>query len=158
MLPNYQKETPEQFKEQLMAFTSTYFSLKDALVATDANKAGLAAKQSLSLIEQVDGNLLSGAASVYWAKRYDALSKHIEKIITLDDVEKQRKQFGTVSSTLIETIEVFGVIGSSVYVQHCPMAFQNKGGDWLATEEAIQNPYFGDKMMKCGVVKKVFEN
>jgi Cu(I)/Ag(I) efflux system membrane fusion protein len=37
------------------------------------------------------------------------------------------------------------------------MAFGNKGADWLAKEEAVRNPYFGDKMMKCGLVKKVLE-
>jgi Cu(I)/Ag(I) efflux system membrane fusion protein len=33
------------------------------------------------------------------------------------------------------------------------MAKGNQGADWLSTEEQIRNPYFGDKMMKCGTVK-----
>jgi len=37
------------------------------------------------------------------------------------------------------------------------MAFGNEGADWLSKEEAIQNPYFGDKMMKCGVVKAIID-
>jgi hypothetical protein len=36
------------------------------------------------------------------------------------------------------------------------MALDNEGADWLALEEQIRNPYFGDKMMKCGLVKKSF--
>jgi hypothetical protein len=30
------------------------------------------------------------------------------------------------------------------------MAF-NDGADWLSKNPIIQNPYFGEKMMKCGV-------
>ena len=33
------------------------------------------------------------------------------------------------------------------------MAFDNEGADWIASEKQIRNPYFGDKMMKCGSVK-----
>jgi Cu(I)/Ag(I) efflux system membrane fusion protein len=40
----------------------------------------------------------------------------------------------------------------SIYVQHCPMANNGDGGDWLATENKIQNPYYGDEMMECGRV------
>ena len=40
-----------------------------------------------------------------------------------------------------------------VYIEFCPMANDNKGGYWLSTEEKIQNPYFGKKMLKCGEVK-----
>ena len=32
------------------------------------------------------------------------------------------------------------------------MAFNNRGADWLSNEAQIRNPYFGDKMMKCGSV------
>jgi len=53
-------------------------------------------------------------------------------------------------------VAAFGT-GKTIYVQYCPMAFGNKGADWLAKEEEIRNPYFGDKMMKCGLVKRELE-
>jgi Cu(I)/Ag(I) efflux system membrane fusion protein len=72
-------------------------------------------------------------------------------------VEEQRKQFDFFSQALIKTIKVFGIPDDTLYVQHCPMAFDNKGADWISKEEAIQNPYFGDKMMRCGVVKTTID-
>ncbi|NJN26228.1 MAG: DUF3347 domain-containing protein [Cyclobacteriaceae bacterium] len=30
------------------------------------------------------------------------------------------------------------------------MAFNDEGAFWLSKEEEIYNPYFGDKMLKCG--------
>jgi Cu(I)/Ag(I) efflux system membrane fusion protein len=37
------------------------------------------------------------------------------------------------------------------------MADDNTGGDWLSLEKAIENPYFGDKMLTCGSVVKVLQ-
>jgi Cu(I)/Ag(I) efflux system membrane fusion protein len=34
------------------------------------------------------------------------------------------------------------------------MAFNNEGAYWLSDSEQIRNPYFGDKMLTCGVVKE----
>ena len=55
--------------------------------------------------------------------------------------------------TLIKTIKVFGTPEDTFYIQHCPMAFDNEGADWISKEREIRNPYFGDKMMKCGIVQ-----
>ena len=51
------------------------------------------------------------------------------------------------------TVKVFGMSKGTLYVQHCPMVNNNEGADWISDEEKIRNPYFGDKMMKCGKVK-----
>jgi hypothetical protein len=32
------------------------------------------------------------------------------------------------------------------------MAFNNKGAYWISSSKDILNPYFGDKMLKCGRV------
>ena len=153
-VPNFQPETPTQFKEQLNALANEYLQLKDAFVATDATTAQSAAQKFLAQLEKVDMKLVKGDAHVYWMEQLNALQSHGKKITELTDVEEQRKQFGFLSDALIKTIDAFGTEGKALYVQHCPMAFNNQGGDWIAQEEQIQNPYFGDKMMKCGVVKK----
>jgi len=41
-----------------------------------------------------------------------------------------------------------------VYKQYCPMAFDGKGAFWLSSSEEIRNPYYGDKMLKCGRVEE----
>ena len=54
--------------------------------------------------------------------------------------------------TLLETTRVEGLGG--VYLAHCPMAFDFKGASWLTTEPAIANPYFGDRMLRCGTIEQ----
>jgi hypothetical protein len=41
-----------------------------------------------------------------------------------------------------------------IYEQFCPMYKNNEGGVWLSMNEEIRNPYFGDKMLKCGKVQR----
>ncbi|MDF1866138.1 MAG: DUF3347 domain-containing protein, partial [Saprospiraceae bacterium] len=153
-VPNFQAETPDEFKNQLNTVANEYIQLKDAFVATDASTASMAAEKVVAQIEKIDMSLLKGDAHMYWMEQLNALQAHSKKITELEDVEEQRRQFGFLSDALIQSIDAFGTSGDALYVQHCPMAFDNQGGDWLALEEQIQNPYFGDKMMKCGLVKK----
>lgn len=40
-----------------------------------------------------------------------------------------------------------------VYLIHCPMAMNDKGADWLQTNQEVENPYFGSEMFSCGLVK-----
>ena len=37
------------------------------------------------------------------------------------------------------------------------MAFNNEGAYWLSDAEQIRNPYFGDKMLTCGVGERKTE-
>ena len=155
-VPNFQAATPVEFKKQLNDLANEYINLKDAFVATDATTAATAAQKVVTQLEKVDMSLVKGDAHIYWMEQLNALQAHSTKIIKMEEVEAQRKQFGFLSDALINSIEAFGTDGEALYVQHCPMAFNNQGGDWLSNEEGIRNPYFGDKMMKCGLVKKEF--
>lgn len=155
-VPNYQAVTPVAFQEQLNELANQYIELKTAFVATDAKAAVSQATGFTTELEKVDQTLLKGEAQNYWMEQLAILKTHGEYIANSEEVEKQRKQFGFVSDALIQVIEAFGTSGEALYVQHCPMAFNNQGGDWIAREAAIQNPYFGDKMMRCGLVKKTF--
>jgi hypothetical protein len=57
---------------------------------------------------------------------------------------------------MYELVKTFGA-GKKVYYDHCPMAFNNKGANWLSESAAIKNPYMGTKMPGCGSVEQVIE-
>jgi Cu(I)/Ag(I) efflux system membrane fusion protein len=152
-LPDFTDVTPASFKSQLAAVANRYLVLKDALVATDPAKAAGAAKGMLGAIDKVDMSLLEGDVHMYWMDRLRALKSHTEKIADLEKVEEQRKQFDFLSQVLINTIKVFGISEGKFFVQHCPMANNDKGADWLSDAKEIRNPYFGDVMLTCGMVQ-----
>ena len=156
-LPDFTETTPPEFKQQLEAVTDSYLVLKDAFVATDPSIAADAANALLENLTKVDMTLLKDEPHMYWMEQLNAIQAHAKKITELTDVEAQRQQFDFLSQALINTVKVFGVAEDTLYVQHCPMAFDNEGADWLSDEEGIRNPYFGDKMMKCGIVKETID-
>ncbi len=152
-LPDYTESTPDVFKDQLSVVSNAYLELKDAFVASDVQKAQSAAQKVSEALNLVDMSLLEGDAHMYWMEQLQAFEAHGEKIIELSDIEEQRKQFGYLSQPLIRSVKVFGVKDDTLYVEHCPMANDNEGAEWLSREKAIKNPYFGDKMLTCGTVQ-----
>ncbi|MDW7692500.1 DUF3347 domain-containing protein [Flammeovirgaceae bacterium SG7u.111] len=113
----------------------SYFALKDALVATDVEAATAAAKE---LAENSDNIIKSSA----------------EAVASVSDVEAQRIAFESVSKEVYKYVKAQGS-NIDVYKQYCPMAFNNTGAFWLSDKEEVLNPYFGDKMLKCGKVEEV---
>lgn len=145
---------PEKFKSQLTDLTKRYFDLKNALVKSDfAATKNNSGKVSQSL-NSVNMKLLDDNAHNAWMEQEKQLSKSIELISKAKDIEGQRKHFENLSDALIESAELFGLTIDMVYVQFCPMAFDDKGAYWLSDSDKIYNPYFGDEMLQCGEVTK----
>jgi len=72
---------------------------------------------------------------------------------SLDDV--RRPHFETLSNALIMAFkENPEAQGSELLIMHCPMAFGDRGADWLQMAEPLQNPYFGMVMLTCGDIKE----
>lgn len=151
--PDFQATTPVVFKTELAAVVVAYLELKTALVETDPAMATAFAqklKESLSGVKTA----LEGEPAQVWEGLKVSLQDKTNKLVRTDDVEEQREHFSTISELLIEAVSTFGVENLDLYVQYCPMAFDDTGADWISDSEAIRNPYFGDRMLKCGVVEE----
>ena len=150
-IPDFTKNTPDNFKAQLSSLSDKYLLLKNAFVETNAEAAKEAATAFLQELENVDMTLVKGEAHQYWMQQLAAFQGHGKKITSLDEVEMQRQQFDFLSDAMINSITAFGT-KNKLFVQFCPMAFDNKGADWISDVGEVRNPFFGDKMMKCGLV------
>lgn len=144
---------PEKFTDQLTNFVNDYFVLKNNLIKSDFQLSNISAKKLASALSKVDMKLLTEDAHNTWMKHDQVLKKQIELFVKANDLEKQREVFSTLSNQLIETSNLFSLNYETVYVAHCPMAFDDKGANWLSEFEEIKNPYFGDAMLRCGEVK-----
>lgn len=152
--PDFRKDTSPTFVSQLSQLANTYLAVKDALTETDASQAQGAIAPFLTQLQSVDMGLLSGKSHDFWMAQVKALKSHGEQISKSTDVEKQRNQFSFLSEALIQSLQAFGYTGT-LYIQHCPMAKENTGADWLSAQKEIVNPYFGDKMLTCGSVEGI---
>jgi hypothetical protein len=146
-----------EFQKQLSETFSAYVSLKDAFVATDAAAVDAAAFKTQNQIEKVDMKLLEGAAHNDWMTYQSELSGALKGIQSTDDMEKKRAAFRSASDALYKSIKAFGLGGATAFYEYCPMAFNNEGAYWLSDNSAILNPYFGDKMLKCGSVEAMLK-
>jgi hypothetical protein len=115
-----------------------YISLKNTLVAGNA----AAAQQTA-----ID---LSKALGAFAGCENTALIA--DKIAGTEDIKMQRKEFTSLSSDVIALFKHVDLKKGTIYVQHCPMANNGDGGDWLSSDKNIRNPYYGKEMLECGGV------
>ncbi|MCR9098925.1 MAG: efflux RND transporter periplasmic adaptor subunit [bacterium] len=152
--PNYRAAAPKIFKQQLGNAIEAYLRLKDALVATNAETAAVQAKAFTDAVEGISSDGITGEALEYWRQQRGALMAHSKQVAETEAVAEQRTQFDFLSQALISTVKAFGAAEQTYYVQHCPMAFDWEGADWISDVQEIRNPYFGDEMLACGTVEE----
>lgn len=131
-------KTDTKFKDDKTAVVfNQYIQLKTALVNTNAEKAS-----------QEASNLMTAFANVGVEK---TALEATQNIVESNDINEQRTAFVAVT-TEVEKMMEDALASGTIYKQYCPMAFNNKGAYWLSESKDIMNPYFGDKMLKCGRV------
>jgi Cu(I)/Ag(I) efflux system membrane fusion protein len=153
-------EAPAPFKEPFSQFLQTYLRLKDTLVAGDAEAAVRISESALEQLSAVKmKHLESQAAHQFWMPRKDTLEQALQTVQDQAAIDAQRSAFIPLSKTMIALVKAFGPLSSdTLYVQHCPMANDSKGADWLSQKKPIRNPYYGDQMLRCGRVTTTLTN
>ncbi|WP_051201359.1 DUF3347 domain-containing protein [Christiangramia portivictoriae] len=112
-----------------------YLSVKDALVRTNAAAAGKSAQNLQNTLTEAQPEIAEIAG----------------KLVETEDVNVQREIFSELTAAM-EPVLKEAISSGKIYKQFCPMAFEGKGDYWYSNSEEIRNPYFGDKMLKCGRV------
>jgi len=96
---------------------------------------------------------LDDSARQSWSDIRDRIDNTVPAKISAGNWDALRTPFETIAVAMIETDYRFGHPDSAEhFVTFCPMAFDNAGAYWLSDTNAIANPYFGHKMLKCGKV------
>lgn len=136
---------------QLKAVFDNYFTLKDALVKTDANASSTKAKELLTAINSVKMEQLATEEHTVWMKVLKNLKADVQSLANSKDISVQRNHFITLSKNMYDLIKA-SKTETPIYYQHCPMANDGKGANWLSKENVVKNPYYGSQMLSCGSV------
>lgn len=128
-----------------------YFKLQVALAEDDFKKAKTAAA---TLQKISDPGTLEDDAAVAFADLKNRIEESVSQLVSAEDLKAARVPFEPLTLAMEEMVRRFGTKDLPVYRAHCPMAFSNKGADWLQENKDILNPYFGDAMLKCGEIKE----
>jgi len=147
-------EVNEAFKKQLTQVYQKYLIMKNAFVASNAKQVSSDAKEVIEALNKVDMNLLKGDAHMAWMEQLEVFNSTLGSISGSTDIETQRREFSILNLTFHKSIKAFGLQDETVYYQYCTMAFSTKGAYWLSEKKNIENPYFGDAMLKCGETRE----
>lgn len=127
-------------KEKAQAILAAYLLIKDGLVATDAAKAKIGATQLLSALD----------TTVTMDDVLEAIKEDAEHIEGTGAASHQRDHFNTLTENVLKVVKATNANDGELYLQFCPMAFDSKGAHWLSITSEIRDPYFGEKMLRCG--------
>ncbi len=144
---------PDSFVFALKPVYAAYLDAQEALATDDLGgfvQAAADIKTALGFVEEAG---LVGEPLAEW--RRAAARLRVEEAIT--SIDTARARFERMSESVIAIQRRFGHRGNETWnLAHCPMAFDNKGADWLQRGTQINNPYFGDQMLRCSEVRESF--
>jgi membrane fusion protein, copper/silver efflux system len=143
------------FQKQLSTVFKAYTNLKNAFVSSDAREVKKSVQPLKDALAKADMKLLKGDAHTMWMDNLKTFNNHLDMIAKAENIDEQRKHFAPLSESMHHSFKSLGLSGREAYYQYCPMANNNKGAYWLSESKEIKNPYFGDKMLKCGSTKEV---
>lgn len=129
--------------QDLNAVYQHYIHLSTALTNGDVSEAKVASNAIEAGAKVVEGGSSIAASAA--------------QITAASDIETQRTAFSKLSNDMITQVKKSGLSSGELYVEYCPMAFNDKGASWLSSSKEIRNPYFGEKMLNCGEVTETIK-
>ncbi|RYE52629.1 MAG: DUF3347 domain-containing protein [Sphingobacteriales bacterium] len=138
---SFGQDSAIQSKSQLPQLLSSYYNIKDALVAGNSTKAAASAHAFIKAANGIDYKVISEG-------NIHALVKDAGSLSETYDLKKQREQFARLSTNMITLAKAVKLGTQPAYETFCPM----KKTSWLSESKTIKNPYYGSAMLTCGNV------
>jgi hypothetical protein len=129
--------------EKVNGIYQHYVHLTTALTSSDSAEA------------KVAGAAIAAAAKD--VANASAIAGNAQKIADAPTLAAQRELYAGLSNEVITLVKSSGLSSGELYVDYCPMANGDKGGNWLTAAKDIKNPYFGDEMLTCGEVTETIK-
>lgn len=128
-----------QQNKGLQAVLNSYMQIKNALVADNSEQVQKAAASIQKAIKETDSDEFG-----------EEIKNTVRQLAEAQDIKSQRKDFAQLSDQLYQVVKDSDTVDQTLYWQHCPMAMNGEGANWLSMNEKISNPYMGQKMPGCG--------
>lgn len=136
----------QQNANQSTDLLSTYYGIKDALVADNSKLAATKAAEFVNILTKGDLQTIDAA-------QQKVLAADAGKITSSTALSSQRDYFAVLSAHLISTVKTSKLSAEPIYELYCPM----KKSSWLSSKQAIKNPYYGSTMLTCGKVTETIK-
>lgn len=145
-------------KNEIQEVFNSYLALKNALVEDDFEAAKKHLKTVENKIEAVDVSAIQASAADAVENYKTQLQAKLSAMKASEDISALRTGFIDFSAEIIRMAKSLKPFNGQIYIQHCPMANNDRGADWLSLSEEIRNPYYGSAMLSCGEVTGIIED
>lgn len=146
----------EEAVNHVQAVYDAYFSLKDAFIQSDANLVAGKAGNLLTAVKAVKMEKMATGEHLAWMEESSKIQDYTSAVISAKNLQSQRNAFSGLSGVMTVLMQKVRP-SQTVYLQNCPMFDSGKGGNWLSTEFAVKNPYYGSSMLSCGSTVKTIK-
>ncbi len=153
--PLVQKVNSEIFNQSFAQLMTDYYHLKDNFIIELDTNINVYARKLIKDADSLPVNQLNADTAIISTARSfaESISAELNGMLKEKNLEAKRKSFQMTSTELFDLIRAVKYDKEVIYLEHCPMAFNNDGADWLSNSSDIRNPYIPKKMLTCGEVK-----
>jgi Cu(I)/Ag(I) efflux system membrane fusion protein len=141
------------FQKSVGQLLNDAVTLSKAFAADDLPAAHAALTTLSESAKAVDPDSLPLNSIKRARAQMESIQAAIMAVHGAEEIEVARVAFEPLQQQLFSLAKTFGYIasGEDVAIFHCPMAFDDRGANWLQfTGERVENPYFGSGMFRCG--------
>ncbi len=155
----------EAFNATVGQVVQTYLNLKDAFVDSDTQKIKSNAQELIEAIRSIDTSELKKDSSLVYETvnmTLMDLMSNANSLLQQTDITEMRRDFSSLTTVMYPSFfNTIGYEGPSLYLQECPMAFNDtEAANWISNNREIVNPYLGKNhpkykagMLHCGELK-----
>lgn len=127
------------------ALTEPAKSVFDHYLKIQASLAG----DSLSGVAENAGTIAKAVQGDSTKTLPETVATQADALAKASNLESARAAFKPLSQSLIKYLTDHKVPAGTYHEAYCPMA----RASWLQSDTSIKNPYFGQAMLTCGVIK-----
>ncbi len=142
----------EEAQAVLKPVLEEYLQLKDALVSDDPETAENEIKDLKEKLNEIQLSTFKNEHRGSVENYRNELEKNLDNLSNAEGLEEIRQGFIQLSAVMIRIAQNYKSLDERLYIQHCPMANNDEGADWLSFTEEIRNPYYGSEMLGCGEI------
>lgn len=144
---------PVDVRSAINTVLKNYLDIKNFLAADNSKATNEAATKFTEALKAVPVEQMDAKQKEVWDKYAEKLRFDGRHISESPEIAHQREHFGSLSSNMFAVLKEFKINDLVVYRQYCPMEKKS----WISEYSTIKNPYFGKKMLECGVTKETLK-
>ncbi len=155
-MPDVRADIPKgTIQDAFEGMLNRYFDVQVALSEDDLERSKRAATGLTGELRNVPMHAMADDLHAVWMNTGPWIKEATGAVKNAADISDARRAFEALSIAMLRLVRHVSYHGDlPLYQYHCPMAFDDKGADWLQNREGTANPYFGSAMYGCGTLEE----